>query len=162
MASKGGGAMLVVLDGTEIMPTKNTFSLDDITVSEVETVEVLKFASTSIYGMRGANGVLVITTKDAGETNKVVESIGVLPIAPMGFYKARTFYSPKYDTVNGNSTKPELRSTIYWNPEIRTDKDGNATVDYYNADAAGIYKVIIEGIDSNGKIGRLVYKYKVE
>jgi hypothetical protein len=55
-----------------------------------------------------------------------------------------------------------LRSTIYWNPEIRTDNDGNASVEYYNADRPGIYKIIVEGIDDHGNLGRLVYRYKVE
>jgi TonB-dependent SusC/RagA subfamily outer membrane receptor len=155
------GPMLVILDGTEIKPG-TSFNIDDITVSQVETVEVLKYASTSIYGMEGANGVLVITTKDGSEANKDIASIGVLPISPIGFYKARTFYSPKYDYANGDSTEPKLRSTIYWNPEIKTDKDGNALFDYYNADDKGTYKVIIEGIDTNGNIGRLVYRYTVE
>jgi len=160
--SGGSNAMLVMIDGTEVHPDGNSFSLDDLTASQVETVEVLRFASASIYGMQGANGVLVITTKDGSKANKDIASIGVLPVAAIGFYKARTFYSPKYDTVSGNSTRPELRSTIYWNPEIKTDKDGNATFEYYNAGAAGTYKVIIEGIDNNGTLGRVVYRYKVE
>ena len=80
----------------------------------------------------------------------------------MGFYRARTFYSPKYDFVNGNSNQPEFRPTIYWNPELRTDKDGNAIFDYYNAADTGTYKIIVEGMDSSGRIGRLVYRYKVE
>jgi TonB-dependent SusC/RagA subfamily outer membrane receptor len=155
------GPMMVILDGTEIKPGPS-FNIDDITVSQVETVEVLKYASTSIYGMEGANGVLVITTKDGSEANKDIASIGVLPITPIGFYKARTFYSPKYDYANGDSTGPELRSTIYWNPEIKTDKDGNAHLDYYNAEDTGTYKIIVEGIDTNGNIGRLVYRYTVE
>ena len=153
--------MLLVLDGTVIHLDSN-FNLDLIPPSQVETVEVLKYASASIYGMEGANGVLVITTKDASERYKDIESIGVLPIAPMGFYQARTFYSPKYDFANGNSPQPEFRPTIYWNPELRTDKDGNAIFDYYNAADAGTYKIIIEGMDSSGHIGRLVYRYKVE
>jgi TonB-dependent SusC/RagA subfamily outer membrane receptor len=153
--------MLLVIDGAEIKPDVN-FNIDFISSPQVETVEVLRYASAGIYGMDGANGVLVITTKDGSEANKDIASIGILPIAPIGFYKARTFYSPKYDHANGDSTGPELRATIYWNPEIRTGKDGSAILDYYNADDKGIYKVIVEGVDRDGNIGRLVYRYKVE
>ncbi|HEY5463880.1 MAG TPA: hypothetical protein VIJ95_11540, partial [Hanamia sp.] len=110
----------------------------------------------------GGNGVLVITTKRGDEMSDNIASVGVLSIAPMGFYKARKFYSPKYDYTNANSERPDLRSTIYWNPEIKTGKDGNASFDYYNADGTGTYKVTIEGIDDYGNIGRLVYRYKVE
>jgi hypothetical protein len=112
--------------------------------------------------MEGGNGVLIITTKQGGENLKDIASIGVLPIAPKGFQMAREFYSPKYNDTNINSKQPDLRSTIYWNPEIKTGKDGNASFDYYNADGAGTYKVTVEGIDGNGDIGRVVYRYKVK
>jgi len=70
--------------------------------------------------------------------------------------------SNKYDHTNENSNQPDLRSTIYWNPEIKTGKDGNASFDYYNADGTSTYKVTVEGIDDNGNVGRVVYRYKVE
>ena len=153
--------MLIILDGSK-MPLGDAFNIDGIPTSQVETVEVLKYAGESIYGVDGANGVLIITTKQGEARGRGVSSLGVLPIAPMGFYKARTFYSPKYDHTNVHSQPPDLRSTIYWNPEIETGKDGKASFDYFNADGTGTYKVTIEGIDTNGNIGRLVYRYKVE
>ncbi len=154
-------AMLLILDGAEIK-FGPSFNIDDIPAPQVETIEVLKYGSTGAYGMEGANGVLIITTKEGTQGIKNKTAIGVLPIAPMGFYKARTFYSPKYDYSNGNSPVPEMRPTIYWNPDIITDKDGNASVEYYNAESRGIYKLVLEGIDKNGKPGRLVYRYTVE
>ena len=48
---------LFIVDGMEVN------SIDDINPSDVERVEVLKDASASIYGNRGACGVIVITTK---------------------------------------------------------------------------------------------------
>jgi TonB-dependent SusC/RagA subfamily outer membrane receptor len=161
ISNKGASPMLIVLDGTEITPG-SSFNIDFIPSTQVETVEVLRYASTSIYGMQGANGVLIITTKNARELSENIASVGVLPIAPAGFYTARTFYSPKYDHSGGDSTEPELRPTIYWNPEIKMDKEGSAILEYYNARDTGIYKVIVEGVDRDGNIGRLVYRYKVE
>ncbi len=50
-------APLVLIDGFER-------SLSAITVGEIESVSVLKdAASTAIYGQRGANGVILVTTK---------------------------------------------------------------------------------------------------
>lgn len=163
-APVGNGPMLVVIDGAEVNAGNGPvpFDINNIPSSQVETVEVLKYASTGIYGMDGANGVLIITSKQGGDIKENIASVGVLPIAPIGFYKSRKFYSPKYDYTNISSKQPDLRSTIYWKPEVKTDKDGNASSDYYNADATGVYKVVIEGIDNNGNIGRLVYSYKVK
>ena len=48
---------LLMVDGVEVE------NFDSILPSQVESVEVIKDASASIYGMRGANGVIMITTK---------------------------------------------------------------------------------------------------
>ena len=152
--------MLIIVDGTEFSPD----ALNDFTANQIETVEVLKYANQSIYGVVGGHGVLVITLKQRmGLRPDQIASTGVLPITVMGFYKARQFYSPKYDTPAALSSKQrDLRSTIYWNPEIKTDKDGNASFEYYNADGTGTYKITIEGIDKDGNIGRQVYRYEVK
>ncbi len=86
---------------------------------------------------------------------------GILPINVQGNYKAREFYSPKYES-NITTPQPDLRSIIYWQPELTTDKDGYASFNYYNADGKANYRVVIEGIDEKGNIGRQVYRYKVE
>ncbi len=149
--------MLVIVDGVE------GSELTAMQTTDIETVEVLRYASASMYGMQGAGGVLIITTKQMRSIDpKDIASIGVLPIAPVGFYKAREFYSPKYDHPDLESKQKDLRSTIYWKPELVTNKDGNASLEYYNADGTGNYRVVIEGIDENGNIGRQVYRYRVE
>ena len=45
--------------------------MNDLNPSDIETIDVLKDASaTAIYGSRGANGVVIVTTK-RGEKGKV-------------------------------------------------------------------------------------------
>lgn len=48
---------LIILDGAEIS------DLSVINPNDVESVTVLKDGSASIYGVRGANGVIIITTR---------------------------------------------------------------------------------------------------
>jgi TonB-dependent SusC/RagA subfamily outer membrane receptor len=58
---------LYVLDGTPITPGPNG-SLTGLNPHDIASIEVLKNPSdTAIYGMRGANGVIVITTKRPGQ-----------------------------------------------------------------------------------------------
>ena len=61
---RGGGSItqsnepLYVVDGFPVS------SIDDIPVADIESIDVLKDASsTAIYGARGANGVILVTTK---------------------------------------------------------------------------------------------------
>jgi TonB-linked SusC/RagA family outer membrane protein len=58
--------MLVIIDNFE-------GSLSDIDPQTIESVSVLKDASAvSIYGARGANGVLLVTTKNTGKDRKTI------------------------------------------------------------------------------------------
>ncbi|MFI5163607.1 MAG: TonB-dependent receptor plug domain-containing protein, partial [Sphingobacteriales bacterium] len=153
------GAGLIVVDGVS-MPDR--FNIDNLNASDVETVAAVYGANAAIYGMRAVGGVWLITTKQGKELDpKDIASFGVLPIIPKGFYKAREFYSPKYENMQ-SSRQPDLRSTIYWKPELQTGKDGAAAFEYFNADGAGKYRVTIEGVDDQGNIGRRVYRYDVE
>jgi len=77
----------------------------------------------------------------------------IKPIIPLGYQLPVEFYSPKYDTQESiNSTIPDLRTTIYWKPNVITDKKGNAKLDFYTADDTGTYSVIIEGVSEDGKL----------
>jgi uncharacterized protein YfaS (alpha-2-macroglobulin family) len=49
-----------------------------------------------------------------------------------------------------NSKNHDLRTTIYWNGDIFTDKDGKASVNFFTADAPATYIVIVRGITANG------------
>jgi TonB-linked SusC/RagA family outer membrane protein len=63
-----GTSPLVLVDGIEN-------SIDGIDANDVETVSVLKdAAATAVYGMKGANGVILVTTK-RGKTGKPVISL---------------------------------------------------------------------------------------
>jgi TonB-dependent SusC/RagA subfamily outer membrane receptor len=54
---------LYVIDGTPFQPGPGG-ALSGINPYDIESIEVLKYPpETSLYGVRGANGVIVITTK---------------------------------------------------------------------------------------------------
>ncbi len=81
---------------------------------------------------------------------------------PMPYSLPKEFYSPKY-TAKNIAAAPgiDLRSTIYWKPNIITDRDGKATVSFYSADKPADYTLILEGTDLNGNLGYLRQKIKV-
>ena len=63
----GNNAPLYILDGMAVQPGPNG-SLAGVNPYDIASIEVLKdAASTSMYGSRGGNGVIVIKTKRAGQ-----------------------------------------------------------------------------------------------
>lgn len=160
LASSQARPMQIVLDGSYV----DASVLSDINPDNVQSVEVLRnIEYTGIYGGRGNYGILVITSKSGGQDATYQRyAPGVINYMPRGYTKVREFYSPQYDNPKTNAQIPDLRSTIYWKPNLVTGKDGKASIEFFNADGKGTYRVVIEGMDSEGHLGRLVYRYKVE
>ena len=65
---RGGGSITQSNDPLFIVDGVQVSSIDDIAADNIESIDVLKdAASTAIYGARGANSVILITTKGAKE-----------------------------------------------------------------------------------------------
>ena len=108
----GNNEPLYVIDGVPVISDANTFStgtlknpalnpLTNINPNDIESIEILKDASaTAIYGSRGANGVILITTKK-GNTGKVRVDLNVSG----GFSHAAVDFRP---TLNGDQREELL------------------------------------------------------
>ncbi|MES2417928.1 MAG: TonB-dependent receptor plug domain-containing protein [Bacteroidota bacterium] len=152
-----GGAMQIILDGIKM---ESDFTLDEIIVQDIESVEVLKsIGNTAIYGSAGSSGILVFTTKRGGSGSYNTYAPGIITYSPKGYPILRQFYSPKYDSKP--DPKPDLRTTVYWNPHLVSNKEGKANINLFNTDQSGTYRVVIEGIDAMGNLARKTFTYQV-
>ncbi|MDR3366050.1 MAG: TonB-dependent receptor plug domain-containing protein [Prevotellaceae bacterium] len=146
------GTPLIYVDEVEI----DEETLKGMPVEEVDEVEVVKSAQAAIFGSRGGNGVILITTK-SGFDQKYIrsEKFNIKTIMPLGYQEPKEFYAPRYETnLQKNNNTPDLRTTVYWNPNVMTSAEGKAEVDFYAADLPKSYAVVVEGVTSDG---RLVY-----
>ncbi len=164
-STRNGRVMTVYVDGVLFIDgqnEENTETLDNITLLDIESLEVLKStANTTLYGHAGANGVIIITTK-TGTAKSVseIKSPGILNYSTKGYYAIRQFYSPQYDT--NSDPKPDLRTTVYWNPHLVSDTHGKASFNIFNTDQAGTYRIVVEGIDAVGNLARKIFTYQVK
>ncbi len=58
-------------------------------------------------------------------------------------------YSAPYD-----GPRNDFRETVYWNPDVQTDADGQARVSCYLSDAVPSFRATVEGLDAQGAPGR--------
>ena len=71
---RGGGSITQSNDPLYIVDGVAVSRIDDIPADNIESIDVLKdAASTAIYGARGANGVILITTKGAKEGKATIK-----------------------------------------------------------------------------------------
>ncbi len=152
-----GNTVLIRGPSTFIGSNEPLYLIDNIPVDvsavqsmnpmDVERIEVLKGPSAAIYGSRGANGVIAIFTIRGSFIIK-----GILKFDMLGFHKPREFYSPRYGTQFDDLVE-DNRSTLYWDPNIRTDSAGFARISFYCSDISTNFHIVVEGISTEGKIG---------
>lgn len=136
--------------------------LDDIDVNSIDNIFVVKDNSFMPGYYPNTNGAVVITTK-SGFVQKPKKSLNIERIEPLGYQQAVEFYSPKYETPEQkDSSTPDLRTTIYWKPNIVFSPKREALIDFYSADTPTTYQVIGEGVNNNGKLIRFTYQIPVE
>jgi hypothetical protein len=64
----------------------------------------------------------------------------------------RQFSIPDYDS-QADSRLPDFRNTLYWNPMVRTDENGKATVRFFTGDSPGHFEIHLEGVSDEGYLG---------
>jgi hypothetical protein len=64
-----------------------------------------------------------------------------------GLDAPRSFYSPGYDAMKNNK-EYDGRSTIFWDPSILTDENGQAKIEFFTTDRITRLETIINGMES--------------
>lgn len=169
----GGGPTLVVVDGIPVEEI-NLDMIPSIPPSEVRSVELIKFANifSELYmdvyprvhptQVPVTGSVIAIYSHGGQGIYGTKKPKGVLQTSITAFSPEREFYAPKYDTPSEDSSKPDLRSLIHWEPRVEIDSNGNASVGFYNADSTGEILVVVEAISEDGGIGyeEIIYEVK--
>lgn len=110
---------LVLVDGIE-------YSMDELNPNDIESISVLKDAAAAIYGSRGANGVILVTTKKGRGTARV----------NYGFYRGiqKATYLPdiiedpiQYMQLKNQALRNENKAVDYSDAEIAEYQEGMKT-----------------------------------
>lgn len=145
----GGNEPLYIIDGVPVYPSGDKSQtalnpLNTIPTSDIESIEVLKDASsTAIYGSRGANGVIIVTTKrgQSGKTNVSFESYwGIENIAKdYDLLDAAMFEKLSNESLVNSGGNPAYDES---SPSLTTDwqeltKNKNALMQNYQLTVSG-------------------------
>ncbi len=164
----------LVIDGIFIskfgLPVENYMNyLDAEDIKGIEIMNSVKYAVAynPNYGIIRARvpdryvPIYLEVTTYSGDGAFYKKTPGVYLYRPLHFTLPQQFYSPKYTVKNKTlAMGTDMRSTLHWEPNIVTDKDGRATVSFFTADKPTNYTLIIEGITGDGGIGYSRQKVK--
>jgi hypothetical protein len=139
---------LLLVDGVVTPENRDAAHLDPLKVERIELV-----TNEYYFGELKFPGIISFITQE-----------GRCPVDYPPFYfrqaydflsHTTSFTSPVYtDSTEHSRPQPDFRNTLYWDPKIRTDKSGKATVEFYSSDEATDFNIIIEGVSADGKNGR--------
>jgi hypothetical protein len=76
-----------------------------------------------------------------------------------GYYPQKEFYQPNYDQQQ--NTGMDYRNTLLWAPNIITDENGDATLEFFSSDINTAFYGIVEGISNNGLAGKTDFEFTV-
>jgi hypothetical protein len=160
------GTPLLIIDDMQypdMMSDDEANMLSSINVGEVEYINFLHGVDASIYGGLGGHGVIIVRLKSGADfaSNPIVSS-GLAIVKSLGYLRPAQFYSPVYKTIEEKEDqKPDLRTTIYWNPSLLFGVKKPTTCQFYTADSPGTYTVMLEGITNDGNILHVSIPIKV-
>lgn len=78
-----------------------------------------------------------------------IRNLGRRTTTVKGFTRPVQYYSPEYPNgpIEGS---PDYRRTLYWNPNVITDEDGHARVEFYNNSFTRKFTINAAGITASG------------
>jgi hypothetical protein len=130
---------LYVIDG---LMTMNSDYFMNLKPEDVMTIKVIRdFSKLARLGGVGRNGVVIVQTRKPDP--EAVKSSGAY-VTVQGISTTTPFKVTSY-TADASSMAPDFRSTLYWNPSIRTTKDGKALITFWASDDVGQMTINIVG-----------------
>ncbi len=126
-------------------------SVEYLTADDIEFIGFY-YGANAVEYMDAGGGIFVITLREGSKVMEV-QRPNIAVVSHLGYQEPTEFYQPAYgDPKVSSSTKPDLRTTIYWNGALTPDANGDIEFDLFTADNATSYTVTFEGVTTEGEI----------
>jgi len=137
---------LILFDG---IPFQSDSALINLSPSKIVAVGVI--AEPFVHGSEIINGIMSIRSADGNLGGlKLPGDLVVVDYITLSPLSSQQYKEHKNEMQDGQKI-PDFRNTMYWNPSVVL-KNGEATLQFYSADCASDYDIIIKGVDENGAL----------
>lgn len=143
--------------GIKFLLNEMPVSIDAIDVLNPGDIAFIKIYKGAMGFPLGAEaGAISVYTKKGTDVKAAVYDKTFSTTDKTGFALTREFYHPDY-TMHPelNKNEKDNRLILYWNPNAKQNNAGDYQIRFHNNDYATSFKLIIQGIDING---RMIYK----
>jgi hypothetical protein len=135
---------LFIIDG---VITDNTTYFLSLKPAEVVSIKVINtFNKLTAFGSVGKNGIVLVETKIPDNNLKVPRSDYTFRM--QGLNKPSSWHTSQPIVKEENI--PDLRSTLYWSPDLKIDSSGTAAISLRTSDDTGKFVIRVEGLTADG------------
>lgn len=136
---------LVLLDGVPVFNLNDIMAFDPLQIKQLDVLTSRYFVGSLAY-----DGIVSYRTYK-GDLGGFKFNPETLMMDYEGLQQYKEFYSPRYETVPEiNSRIPDARHVLYWNPDVQLNGKENKQLEFYTSDQPGTYRVIAQGIATDG------------
>lgn len=150
----------------EFVPRRKRINLSTLSIDEVEAVTISDKPHCIMRAMAESPDavgpstdsynrvVITIFVKDKHFNRMGKDKNGERHTKLQGFSPERQFYMPDYSESMLPDEK-DYRRTLYWNPNVQTDSNGEATISFYNSPTCKQMRVSAATVTTDGLMGNL-------
>ena len=144
---------------TDFFLNETNTSIDQVRSLAITDIAYIKALRPPFFGSvgGGSGGAIAIYTKRGGNNKGGAENKKGMEYAVLGGYSVfKEFFNPNYDKLAENF-EVDNRATLYWNPYLLTNKKSSRVrIEFFNNDVTKKLQIVLEGINANGKLARVV------
>ena len=137
----------------EMQVTPNT--IRTVPMINVAMIKVFRPGTITSFG-GGAGGAVAVYTRKGKDKVADPNVKGLDQATIIGYSPIKQFFSPDYSVRSDLDDVSDVRTTLYWNPNVLLDKTSpTMTINFYNNDVSKKLRVVMEGMNEEGKLTRV-------
>jgi hypothetical protein len=141
----------MMIDGVPIFNTNKLFTFDPLKIKKIDIL-----SKVNLTGSMFNDGVVNYSTYNGDLANFPIDH-NALVMEYKGAQQTKQFYSPSYpNTQSKNSSMPDLRSVLHWEPYIYVNNKDEKQISFYSADLNGKYAIVVQGLSEKGLLGSTI------
>nr|WP_319397579.1 MG2 domain-containing protein [uncultured Carboxylicivirga sp.] len=118
---------------------------------------VMAFMEEGVDAIATPTAIISIYTQSGGGLFSTTAYKGMSNVTLHGYKRVKEFYNVDYSTALKDSVIADARNTLAWFPQIKTDANGKAQVQFYASDVSDKIRLEINGVSKYGELGSLMY-----
>ena len=147
---------LTLINGIPVFDPNKVIKYDPLKVRRIGIVKRKYFYGPSIF-----NGILNFVTYQPDPS--ILSDLKPVVLEYEGMQYQREFYSPVYETQDQISSRlPDFRNVLFWSPDVHTNAQGKAQINFFSSDLKGKYIAVLQGLNVDGRAGERSVLFEVQ